>query len=360
MTTLDNYIGRNVIAGVLMALVVITALFVLISFAGEFDDVGRARYDYWTALGYVLLRAPRRMYEAFPVITVLGVMLGLGTLAGRGELVAVRAAGVSTLRIVLSVLRAALLLMVAAFILGEVVAPPAEQYGQQMRLTALASRVGLNTRYGLWVRDGSNFVHVQQVTNDGRLVGVYVYTFDRSRRLATVTYAREARPVEDGWRLHQVRRSHIGREHVETERLAVLGPVPLLPADVIRTVSLSPDVLSVWRLRDYIDYLEQNGLDKRPYELAYWNKVMMPLAIAGMVLLAVPFVMGSVRHVPVGQRVFTGFMLGLGFFVVSRLLGQMVLVLEVPVLAPWLPLLGAVAPVLLVIGVGVVLLRLRL
>ncbi|HEB59972.1 MAG TPA: LPS export ABC transporter permease LptG [Gammaproteobacteria bacterium] len=365
MVILDNYIGRSVLGGVLAVVTVVTILFVLISFAGEFSDIGKANYTYANALAYVLLRTPRHVYELFPIAAVLGTIIGLGTLAGRSELVVVRASGISIPRLVWTVLRASLLLVLAAFLIGEVIAPPAEQYAQQMRLKALERKISLNTSYGLWIRDGENFVHVQQMTDKRHLRGIFIYNFDRQQRLKSITHARTAElDDEAGWILSDVERSNLAnvaalapgdtrpQVAVTTEQLDELRGFPLLPVDVIDTVSVAPQTLSVWRLGDYIDYLLDNGLNADNYELAFWTKVMMPFSIAAMVLLAVPFVAGSMRATSIGQRILLGFMLGIVFFLLNKLAGQMGIVYDFP------PALAASAPTLIVlVGVSLLLRR---
>ncbi len=366
MVLLDNYIGKAVLAGVVGVLVVLTMLFVLISFAGEFGDIGKANYNYFNALGYVLLRSPRQVYEIFPLAAVLGTILGLGTLATRSELIIVRCSGISISRLVGSVLRASVLLMLAAILVGEVIAPPAEQYAQQMRLKALERKISLNTTYGLWIRDGENFVHVQQMTDKDHLTGIFIYNFDRLQRLISITYAKSAEfDADDGWILSNVERSYLGAapiagpgtdpgsDQVKTEKLDELRGFPLLPIDVIDTVSVAPHTLSVWRLSGYIEYLLDNGLNADSHELAFWSKLMMPFSIAAMVLLAVPFVAGSMRSASIGQRILTGFMLGIGFFLVNKLAGQMGIVYDIP------PALAASIPTLTVL-VGVTLLFRRI
>ncbi len=364
MVILDNYIGRAVLGGVLAVLVVVGVLFVLISFAGEFSDIGKANYTYLSALGYVLLRAPRHIYELFPIAAVLGTIIGLGGLAARSELVVMRASGLSVLRLVGAVLRASLLLMLAALLFGEGLAPPAEQYAQQMRIEALQQKISLNTSYGLWIRDGANFIHVQQMTDKRHLRGIFIYNFDRQQRLRSITHARTAElDEEQGWILSDVERSNLanvaalapeeGRPQVavSTERLDTLRGFPLLPVEVIDTVSVAPQTLSLWRLGDYIDYLLANGLNADNYELAFWSKVMMPFSIAAMVLLAVPFVAGSMRATSIGQRILVGFMLGIVFFLINKLAGQMGIVYDFP------PAVAASVPTLIVLLGGGLLLR---
>ncbi|UCE89761.1 MAG: LPS export ABC transporter permease LptG [Pseudomonadota bacterium] len=351
MVILDNYIGRAVIVSVLGVLTVLVALFSVISFAGEFDEIGNHQYTVWGAMLYVLLRVPNQVYESFPLASLLGAMLGLGALASRSELVVVRTSGVSMLRIVGSIARAALVLVIVALLIGEVVAPPALEYAQQMRLRALSSQVSVNTAYGLWVRDGQNFVHVQRVDDAGRLEGVSLYALDDQQRMTSILQAGSAEHRDGAWVLNNVRRSRIDKDEVRTEAVSELARDDLMPPDVIATVSISPEVLSLWRLRDYIGYLNDNELDAAPYELAFWSKVTMPLTIGVMVLIAVPFVLGSMRNISVGRRVVIGFFAGLGFFILNRIVGQAGLVYDIH------PLLSATLPTVVVMVGAILLMR---
>ncbi|MFO7602491.1 MAG: LptF/LptG family permease, partial [Gammaproteobacteria bacterium] len=61
----------------------------------------------------------------------------------------------------------------------------------------------------------------------------------------------------------------------------------------------------------------------------------------------VPFVFGSLRQGGVGQRIFLGFLVGLIFYILDRLIGQVGIVYALP---PWL---GASLPTFLVIALGI-------
>ena len=52
------------------------------------------------------------------------------------------------------------------------------------------------------------------------------------------------------------------------------------------------DIASLWGL---IGYFQANALDVRPYEFAFWSRIARTIAIAFAVLLAIPFVLGSLR-----------------------------------------------------------------
>lgn len=351
MRLLDRYVGQSVQIAVIAVMLLVMTLFVLVNYFTEMEKIGRADYTAMKAFEYVLLWLPKLFYQFFPMAALLGTMLGLGMLAGHSELVVMRAAGVSKLRIAVAAVKSLLALILIAFFVGEVVAPPAEQHAEQMKLQALGSRITFDTQFGLWLRDGQTVVNVRSLQQDGRLVGVTLYQFDDQRRLVRRIDARSAERKGEQWELQQVSIADIRPDQVILLRRQTLPWQTMLDDELVDTVSYNPDSLSLWDQKAYIDYLRRNGLDARLYELAMWKKIVMPLTILAMILLAVPFVFAIGRQVGMGRQVMIGFLIGVVFYIVDRLMGQMGLAYDLPA---WL---AAGTPTLLILVVSALLYR---
>ena len=351
MQILDRYIGKSILVGVIGVMFVMLTLDGIISFAGETGDIGRAKYTLWRAIYFVLLSTPQKIYLMFPMVVLLGTIISLGMMASHSELVAVRAAGVSIGRIAIAALKTGLILTAFVIAIGEFVAPPAIQYAKLSRLAAMEAKISLNTDYGLWARDGNNYIHIRRVENDGRLIGINLYIFDNQQTLVETVSAATADYVEDHWMLQRVSRSIISEQGISTESLKEQRWDSLLNPDVVNVVSVTPETLSIWKLRGYIDYLNDNALDSREYELWFWSKLIAPFTIAAMILLALPFVFGSLRNVGAGQRILVGFLLGLGFYIFNQLMAKLGLVYQ------FHPAIAASLPTLIVFIFAVYLLR---
>ena len=324
-------------------LLVLLILNALVGFAGQSHVIGQADYSMWQALAYILLRMPQQIYELFPMIALLGTMLGLGGLANNSELIVVRAAGVSMWRFILSISKTAFLIMLLALFIGEVIAPPAVQYAKLQRVKALSRQITLNTDYGLWVRDGDSYVNVRRVETNGTLTGITIYTFNERNELKSLTKAARANYDGENWFLSKINKTSISKHGVKISKNKSQKWITLLSPNLVSVVSVSPENLAIWKLNSYINYLEENGLDSSTYKLSFWTKVFMPITIGTMILIAIPFVMGSFRHSGVGQRILIGFLGGLTFYLVNRLSGQMGIVYGLPAM------LSAGLPTLLVL-----------
>ena len=129
MVKLDRYIGSSVFMAIIAVLAIILGLATLFAFIDEMGDVSDT-YTLVDVLGFVVLTAPRRLYEMLPMAALIGCLIGLGSLASSSELTVMRAAGVSIGRIVWAVMKPMLVLMLAGVLIGEYVAPATESMAQ--------------------------------------------------------------------------------------------------------------------------------------------------------------------------------------------------------------------------------------
>lgn len=351
MKILDRYIFRTVATTTLVALLVLLLLEFFLSLLVELEEVGKGNYTFMAAIRYLLLIQPQRLYEVFPMALLVGGLLGMGALAGGSELIVMRAAGLSLTRLTGSVLGAGLLLSLAVLAIGEFAAPPLEQTARERRAAATSRDLAIRGGRGFWARDGDHFVHVRAVLPGVRLVDIHGFKIGPDARLETVVAAQSARYVEGRWLLEGVDRSLLNGDEVRTEHLPSLEFASAISPKILDVLAANPRELSIRDLLVYVDYLERNGLDAQNYRLALWRKLLAPLAYVAMLVVAMPFVFGPQRSAGAGQRLLIGLLLGLAFFLVNYLLGNVVLLYGYP------PLVGAILPSLLFLGGGFYALR---
>jgi lipopolysaccharide export system permease protein len=116
----------------------------------------------------------------------------------------------------------------------------------------------------------------------------------------------------------------------------------------VRNYDLSPellglsevrhDLLSTASLKRYIAYLQQNDLDANRYLTAYWARMADIVSALLMTLLALPFVVGGLRSAGTGARLVVGLVIGLSYYVTTRVLANGVEVFELdPFVVAWVP-----------------------
>ena len=351
MKILDLYIARTIVYYTLIVFAVLLGLFTFVSFLDELGELGRGNYGAWAAIRYVVLTIPKTIYDVFPRAALLGSMLGLSTMANDSELIVMRAAGVSLVRIVISVLKVGAVLAAVAIVIGEVVTPITSTLAQRGRAEALQQNIKQHTNFGLWMRDHQTYVNVGEVLPDLSLLKVRVFEFDDEGQLRSLVWAKNGLYVNERWRLGEIKQTLINREGAESKQVTAAYWRTEVSPQILSVFLIRPDQLSVWQLNRYIRHLRENNQDISSYELSFWNKVVTPLATAVMVILAIPFVFGQIRSGGLGRGLFIGIMLGLLFFVADKGFGYVVLVYDIP------PLIGALLPTLAFLAGGVYMLR---
>lgn len=338
MRRLDRYVMTNVAGAMFLVMVVVLSLDLVFGFIAELDDA-RNHYQAAQALQYMALTLPRRIYDYLPLGAFMGCLIGLGAMASSSELTVIRAAGVSLKRIVWSAMKPALVIVLLGLVIGEYLAPPAEQRAQSLKTVARSGGDNMAAASGVWHREGNTFIHLNAVEPGGALRGVSLFTFDGSHWLETSTFAERADYQGGYWLLGNVRVTTLTEEATHPETFDTLRWDTGLSPDVLSVLIVRPENLPMAGLFTYSRYLDEQGLSSANYWLAFWKKALMPLGTAVMVIVAISFVFGPLRSVTMGFRVFTGLIVGLLFKYMQDLLGPMSLVFGFnPVLAILLPI----------------------
>lgn len=352
MKTLRRYVSRQVLSSTALVAGALLMLFAFFDLIHELGDVGRGKYKLALAFFKVALAIPGHLYELFPVAALLGTLFALAQMVAHSEYTVMRVSGVSSRGMILTLLPLGLVFSTVTFLLGEFVAPLSETAAQRLLLQATNTGVvAQEFRSGLWVKDFTSFVNVRQVSTDAALAGVRIYEFDDQNRLKTISEARTGEyRGSDRWLLRDVTRTRFLGDRTqavtesESEWHSVLNP------GILNVLMVVPERMSVADLYTYIGHLRENGQATARHEIAFYSKLVYPLAVVVMMVLALPFAYVRIRDGGISGKIFAGIVLGLGFHLVSRLFGHLGL------LNAWPPLFSASFPTLLFLVAGAALL----
>lgn len=315
MSRLGRYVSVTVLSSMLLVQALLLGLDLVFSFIGELDNV-KGGYGAWDAFRYTLCVLPRHAYAVLPMSALIGALVGLGTLASSSELTVMRAAGISTARIVTWVMAGALSIILLGLALGEFVVPATDRQGETLKARAQGQDYTPGRINGYWQREGQELINIQLVTPEGQLLGVSRYRYDDQGALQEASFAATGEYLgkQAGWQLRDLRTTRFQRDGRSTvsQQPQAIWAVRLSPA-FLRVAAASPEQLGLADLRLYSRYLHKQGLDAGNYELQFWKKALSPLAVFSMVLIACSFIFGPLRSVTLGLRIITGVLVGLVF-----------------------------------------------
>ncbi|MEO8460030.1 MAG: LPS export ABC transporter permease LptG [Dokdonella sp.] len=350
----DKLVAQSVLGAVLLTWLMLVGLDAFKIFISEAYNVD-ANYTLTKAVVYVLLTIPRRCYEMFGYAALIGGLLGLGGLAGTSELTALRAAGLSKLRICASVALALLMLTLVVTIEGETLGPYGERKAQALQLAAKSKDITLAKGGSLWARDGETVINARRATSQAtpqgnaiELFGVRIFEFAEDGRLTFLTLAESAIHVGSGWTLHNLRRTAFAEASATTTKSAQLPWSSGLDPGLLELSIINPQYMAIADLGRSIAYMHRNQQDASTYVQAYWGRIFYPLSVLVLAFCAMPFAFGTLRSGGLARRLFVGMIIAIGFYFLQKAIVSLATVYGVhPALA------NLFAPLLLMAGVTV-------
>ncbi|MDO5059858.1 MAG: LPS export ABC transporter permease LptG, partial [Neisseria sp.] len=204
---------------------------------------------------------------------------------------------------------------------GEWVSPKAVRYAENMKTLAKDGRVSTGAE-GLWLKEQNSFVNIREMLPDQSLRDIRAYRYNEAFKLAENWQAEAASVLPDGtWQLKNVRRSILNGDNVAVKQESEAVWQANISKNLLDVLLVKPDQMSLTALTAYIAHLEENSQQTDYYLIAWWRKLMYPVATIVMALVAFAFTPQSTRHGNMGLRLFGGICLGLAFHFAGRLFG---------------------------------------
>ncbi len=339
MNILTAYIVKEVLKGSFLALLLLLTLFNLFSLSDELKDLDKGNYGLEEIFTYLALSTPSVFYDLVPSGALIGSIFVLGTMANHREIIAMRASGLSIFWIIRSVMLAGLVLVIISALIGEFVAPRTERAAQLLKTKAQNNRVVMQTKYGLWLREGNNFINVREISGKSQLSDVSIFHLDDKHHLKEVTHAQVANFVENElWQLKNVQKTQLFSNNVVAKSAAMQTWNTSIAPDLVDIVVMTSANLSSLDLAKYIDFLKENNQKSQQFEAALWSRLLNPFVTFVMLLVSAPFVIGIRRGTSIGGRLMIAIVIGLSFDVLDKLISNVGIVYNFnPILTAMFP-----------------------
>jgi lipopolysaccharide export system permease protein len=343
----DRYIAKTLLLYSLVVMLVWLSIYSFFNFLAELNSVGTFNYTILEAIKFIVLRIPEVAYEQASAVILLGCLLGMGHLASTGQLLIFRVSGLSVLRTVWITVKNALFIIFLLMFIGEVFAPALTKYAESERKSAMGQASLSNNPDGFWIRDGDNFINVENNV-DGRLYsGITIFEVSKSNKIERIINSESAN--FDGKSLYLKEtdiysiNSNNKFENIDLKERNAFNKSVAFDQDLITSLEKEPKDLSTYTIIKQIQFLTDNKLRAGVFEVELYNRLVKPISLIAMILLAMLFIFGSNRDATLGRKIFFGVAIGLSFELISRIGGAMSLSFE------FSPLFSSFAPPLLAI-----------
>jgi len=351
----DRYITKTLLSYTLVVLLVWLSIYSFFNFLEELNSIGKADYTALKAIKYILLQMPELAYKQASPVILLGCVLGMGYLATTNQLVVLRVSGNSILKLTAITIKIALTFVIVILAFGEFFVPLASEEGEKGRAKALGQSFTLQSREGFWIREGGNYINVINNIDSSSFTDVTIYQVSPSNKIETIITSESA--DFDGSTTLAMKNANIisineinNSIEITSKKRNNYNKIVSFDQDLIETIKKEPKELTTRKIYKHIQFLDDNKQASSIYKVELYKRLIKPVTLVAMILLAMLFIFGSNRDVSLGRKIFFGITLGLSFEMLSRVSGALSLSFNLS------PLMSAVLPTLVIIVLAIVLL----
>ena len=342
MTVLTRYI----VAQYLRALIACLAIATLVLFVLElFEKLGNLE-PYAAAPGaiaaYIALKIPGFAADAYPATALLATLLSLGLLARGGEMLAMKACGISRWRVLAPLVASACVVSLVALAWCERVVPLASTRSRLIRDNVIKQRDTHAFRgvSSIWMQSDAGFVAAEYYDHETTTVyGLTVFQTNPSMRLERIVEATSAHWQDDRWVLSNPTAKRVGPgASVALSALDANAFVLSEPPSSFEKRRPKPKELTRRELGELIATLDGRGLPVDELRVERQLKLAWPASGLVTMLVGFPLAVRGGRRFGLAYNVAAGLAVGFAYWAVfavcvaSGKTGALA-----PVLAAWLP-----------------------
>jgi lipopolysaccharide export system permease protein len=281
-------------------------------------------------------------YQVLPVACFLGALVAGTILSRRGELLAIYAAGIRSIRLWLTFAGVALVISGLGAACGEWAVPRAVTRIHRLSVEQFRHTAALNDYYSQrakWFKEGDILLYLPSVDIATQIFSEPTIYRLESGLLAEVIMAQKLFFTDNAWHLAHSKSYRVDDVQMKTADDRVLN-LRVKPDDLI-DVTGNPKEMTTPRVRQLIERRQNAGFETTTHQVELHSRFAFPLLAFAMVLLSLPWIMHPDRRRSLST------MLGFGLIVVAMLL-SLTQILRLLALARKIPApLGAWAPLLI-------------
>ena len=298
MRILDRYIVKEFMKGVVLSLFAFVFIYCVVDLFEKLSGFIEKKASIIAIGKYYFYQMPFIVVLVLPVAVLLSLFFTLGIMVRRNELVAIKSAGVSVIRILWPLILAGLVLSLAVFGIEEGLAPVANRRNDRIKRVELDKLPAIDYKYrkNMFFLGSGGRMYFAKIF-DGRkkeLIEPVVLQFGPKSTIVRRTDAKRAVWTDEGWKFEDAVVRGFNPETVSHHHEIMIPELKETPEDFSR-IRQKPEDMSYWSLRRYVREKKKAGEDVLKETVELNMKLSFPAVNLVIVLLGAP-IAASIRR----------------------------------------------------------------
>ena len=346
--------------GLLWSFLGVVLLIFLIDGSDQLNFMADNNIGFAAGIKNTVFRIPSILIDAMPLVIMLAGLSTFINLSRSSELVVIRSAGRSALRILLAPLFLTLIFGVFCTTVGNPIVAASIKYSEDfLQNLGLKPRNFLSvTGSGILLRekikDKQVVIRAEQTNFDGRILfNLTMFEFDGEDTLIRRISASNGELMLGKWNLNNVviwSLKEKGKTHdsFKLEKRQAMSIETTLSRSQILDSFADPKAINFWSLPSFITKLESSGFSAKRHKMFLQSEISRPLFFIAMLLIGSGFALSQARFGQTGMLIILSVACGFLLFSIKRVAESLGGAGEIPLaLAAFGP---SVSGILLAIG----------
>lgn len=345
MKILDRYMVVNYVLIFLFSMVLLYVLFVIGDIFGFLDEILREHIGLDNLVRFYAYMAPFVVTQIAPIASLMACVFMLGNLNMHSEITALKASGISLLKILKPLLITGLVITAVLFVINDKIVPKFMRLANKVRFEKLEiGKRGASTIINNIAMYGevNKIIFVRKFNvSENTLEEVIIHEEDESHKIVSKVSIKKMTWRDNKWYGDEIVTYRVNKlgEFISAPEMNERGIINIkeTPLEFINN-QWQPQYMSYGQLRKYLKvFLAGSKIAQRRFSVDLAYKLAFPFAPIAMILIAAPFTLVTKR----GGALFgvaQGLLIGLTYIplvAVGLALGRGGSIN--PTLAAWLP-----------------------
>ena len=317
MRILNKYLLLMILKKAIFSLTALVLIFSFFKFLDELNHINQTNYDMNDVITHTIFLIPSISNSLLTISFLMGTTFALGTLNSNKEIQIFLTGGISYKILISKAIKFNLLLVVIFQIFLETFSPLSYQIAQSIK----NDKMGMSTSteaINFWTKRDSQFIFFDILTNNR----VYLFEVDNNN-LKNITEGYNPTFKDKILTINNLTIKKINQD----KKFAIINEIPSknsieIPLSQNDLLILRKDYqeMSVVELIKALAISIQNNVESKNYFHELISRIIKPINLLGMILIAIPFILKLDRNISIGRMLFVAISIGILSNLITKVL----------------------------------------
>ena len=318
---------KKYLLGFFLTISILISINLLIIFLSELRNLGINEYTLSLIAQYTLFLIPQNFLDIFPYALLIGSMIAFGSMAYHSEILAINSNGVGVRKTIFIIMFQTFLLASAFTYIGNHISPQFSVHAQEIKNKALKKN---SINQEIWFKGKDYIINAKRMITDKHLEDIEIININNSSINSIINA--EVATYDTNWILNGIKIIDINTNQIINKETLNLSSEKFIPSQILKNKFNNKRHQSIESLYASIIFYNELGIYYEEHKVMFWQKILLPISCCIIVFVGIPFLFTKIRSTNQSQKIIFGILFGITYFVISSIIINMCLILNISAL----------------------------